>query len=259
MKINLAIARFFLDDKMNKRKLKNMNDNKENDLTINIIITVFTVIIILALAFLYYYYAIKLKTFSQTNSNSEYSIAAVGASLSNKNPEDFTKIIDFKVPEKLPETIKSGRCWTNSVADPYREDAFRCIVENSVYDPCFLTNQKDIVFCQMNPLKESSFLIKLTENLPAVKLPEKNQNNWAWFLKLHDGTYCSPYTGARPLVGQNIAYYGCNSGVKEETVVLLGELVKGNVWKATKATLTQENKKWQIKSSQEVKIDSVWQ
>jgi hypothetical protein len=235
-----------------------MSYNKENDLTANIIIAVFAIIIILGLAFLYYYYSIKMQSFSQ--SSPVNSSAAVSASLSEKiNPEDFTKVIKFSVPENLPEISKSGKCWTNSVAYPYREDAFRCIVENSVYDPCFTTNQKDIVFCQTNPTKESSFLIKLTEDLPVAKLPEKIQDNWSWFVLLKDGTYCPPYTGTRPLVEKNIAYYGCNSQAKDEVIVLMGDLKKGDVWKATRAVLTQEENKWKTKSSEVVEIDSVWQ
>jgi len=232
-------------------------ENKENDLTINIIITVFSIIIILGLAFLYYYYAMKAKTISQENLLN--SGAAVSESLKKLNPEDFTKVINFSVPETLPELKKSGKCWTNSVAYPYREDAFRCIIQNSVYDPCFTTNQEGVMFCQMNPLKNSEFIIEITENLPVAELPSEIRENWAWFLLLKDGTYCSPYTGTRPLVEKNIAYYGCNSEVEGETIVLFGELKKGNVWKTTKATLIQEENKWKIKSSKVIEIDSVWQ
>ncbi len=231
-------------------------EKKENELTINIIITVFAIIIILGLSFLYYYYAIKLNSFSELNlTNNTASV-----SLSEKtNPEDFTKVINFSVPETLPELKKYGKCWTNSVAYPYRKDAFRCIIQNSVYDPCFTTNQEGVMFCQMNPLKNSEFIIEITENLPVAELPSEMRENWAWFVLLKDGTYCSPYTGTRPFVEKNIAYYGCNSEVEDETIVLFGELKKGNVWKTTKATLIQEENKWKIKSSKVVEIDSVWQ
>jgi flagellar basal body-associated protein FliL len=182
-----------------------MEDNKKDDSVVTIIITVFAVIIIIVLAFLFYYYAEKSRSLG----------AAELASLSGYQAQpltdtsNFTKVISFQPSEILPSTIMSGNCWTNSIAQPYRKDAFRCMVENSIYDPCFTTNQEGFVFCQMNPLKAESFLIKLTEALPVVEIPDEKQNNWAWFVKLKDGTYCSPYTGTRPFVDDKIAYYGC--------------------------------------------------
>ena len=39
---------------------------------------------------------------------------------------------------------QAGRCWTNSLA-VWRDDAWRCIVGNEIYDPCF--SEDDSVIC----------------------------------------------------------------------------------------------------------------
>jgi len=231
-----------------------MENNNKKESIITTAITVITVIVIIVLAFLFYYYAEKNRSLGQMElaSLSGYKTQSV-------NTSNFTKVINFQPSEVLPSTIMSGNCLTNSVAQPYRTDAFRCMVENSIYDPCFTTNQEGFVFCQMNPLQPESFLIKLVKPLPVLENLAQKQNNWAWFVKLKDGTYCSPYTGTRPFVDDKIAYYGCISAVEGETVVLIGDLIPGDIWKANKSVIVKDNKSLIIKSSEEVEIDSVWQ
>jgi len=237
-----------------------MKDNNSIDLIITVIITVAATIIIVALAFLFYYYAIKSSSIAKTELTSDAIVNSIAsASSSTPDTSNFTKIISFKAPDTLPETVEVGKCWTNSISQPYREDAFRCMIESSIYDPCFTTNKEGFVFCQMNPLKEDSFLIKLTESLPKLEIPAEKQDNWAWFIKLKDGTYCSPFTGTRMFVGEDIAYYGCNSATKGETVVLIGDLKAGDIWTADKATLVKSGQTWTTKSLENVEIDSVWQ
>ena len=211
---------------------------------------------IVALAFLFYYP----KIFSVTK---------------NKQPATQTtptNVIKFTMPEMAPKAVgypeQDGNCFASSVAEPYRQDAFRCMVENSIYDPCFsLTDasgqaQKGLVYCQVNPLKPDSFLIKLTKDLPKPEVPSTLQDNWAWFLTLKDGTQCSPFTGTRPFFGTGpdaqVAYYGCASKNVDEQVVLLGDLTKGNVWTAEEAILKTNGTNWAIISTQKVEIDTIW-
>jgi hypothetical protein len=42
-------------------------------------------------------------------------------------------------------------------------------------------------------------------------------------------------------------------------VVLIGDLIPGDIWKANKSVIVKDNKSLIIKSSEEVEIDSVWQ
>lgn len=172
-----------------------------------------------------------------------------------------TTVIKFTPTETLPTETKNGNCFSSS-ASALRQDAWRCSVENSIYDPCFSLSQKPgYVFCQQDPLAGQPFIVKLTKSLPKV-LPQKNQqDNWAWFLVLRDGTQCSPFTGTRPLFGTppdiQAAYYGCKTEGEKEQIVLLGDLVKGEVWTANAATISENRK--DIKNTSIVQIETVWQ
>jgi hypothetical protein len=235
-----------------------MAENKKDFLSI--IVATIAIVIIIALVFLFYYFSAK------NVSLTGIKTASVSETLNNlpKKPNVIpTNVISFKPSEVLPKEIKSGNCWVNSIAQPFREDAFRCMVDNAIYDPCFQASTGSFVFCQMNPLAPEAFLINLTKPLPKADVPQNKQSNWAWFVKLRDGTYCSPFTGTRPFFGTGpnaqIAYYGCNSNDKTEQVVLMGDLAESNVWTADKAILAQEGKNWVVKSLEKVEIDTVWQ
>jgi len=229
-----------------------------------IIITVTAIIIILALAFLFYYFTVK-----SISVISETSLPFTKASDKKQEVRPVivpTNVIKFSAPATLPVTQKNGDCFANSVAQPFRSDAWRCMVGNAISDPCFETGQREFVFCQMNPLVPDSFLIKLTKVLPAPETPANKQTNWAWFLTLKDGTICSPFTGTRPFFGNppdvQAAYYGCKSNNPAEQIVLLGDLIEGAVWKANKAILTKTGgttSAWTISSTQQVDIETVWQ
>ncbi len=223
-----------------------MEENKKKISVSTIVVTVIAIIIIVALAVLFYYYSEKLKSLPASEL------------VDYENKIESTAIIAFKVPDVLPESTKQGKCLKSSVAEPFREDAFRCQVSNQIYDPCFSAAQKGVVFCQINPLVNDAFLIKLTQALPKPSLPKEKLTNWAWFVRLEDGTLCSPFTGTRLLVQDKTAYYGCKSS-KDEQVVLMGGLTEGVVWSAEKAVLVKNGTNLTIKSSEQVSIDTVWQ
>ncbi len=234
-----------------------MEENKKNISVSTIVITAIAIIIIVVLAVLFYYYSEKIKSlpnFEQVI----YGNKNVSAKKLKTPIIEATNIIVFKIPALLPESTKQGKCLGISVAEPFREDAFRCQVSNQIYDPCFSAAQGGVVFCQMNPLVNDSFLIKLTQALPKLSLPKEKLTNWAWFVKLKDGTFCSPFTGTRLLVQSETAYYGCKSS-KDEQVVLIGDLTEGITWQARKAVITKQGQDWIIKSSEQVSIDTVWQ
>ena len=215
---------------------------------VSIIVFILAVIAISGIMALAYYYVMKFSPPPVIN-----PISGVGKTPETVVPRTApTTVINFVVPKDLPKAIESGNCFASSVADPYRKDAFRCMVKNTIYDPCF-TSQKGFVFCQVNPTQEA-FLIKLTKALPKpTTLAAKD--NWAWYIKLDDGTFCSPFTGTLPpLQGEEMAKYNCSNGD-----VLVGELSKGTVWTAKQAKLSMGSNGATIASSKKVYIDTVWQ
>lgn len=234
-----------------------MEEEKEKISISTIIIAVIAIIAILILAGLFYYYSVQSMYLAGTESASVSGVVNIPV---KKQPINPTNVIFFEPSEVLPQTQKKGDCFASSAAEPFRADAFRCKVLKEVYDPCFTTDKIDIVFCQVNPLAPEAFLIKLTKPPPEVFLPDVAPDNWAWFVKLRDGTYCSPFTGTRPVFNEEqVAYYGCKSENKDEQIVLIGNLTKGNVWTAQIAVLIQENSNWIIKSSEKAEIDTAWQ
>ena len=237
-------------------KLRIMEEENKKISISTIIISALAIIIILALAFLFYYYSVKSIYLTGIETASVSGPVSMPA---KKEPINPTNVIFFKPSEVLPKLQKKGDCFASSKAEPFRADAFRCKVLNEIYDPCFTTDKTDIVFCQVNPLAPEAFLIKLTKPLPEVFLPEVALNNWAWFMKLRDGTYCSPFTGTRPVIESQVAYYGCSSDIEGEQVVLMGDLIVDDIWTANKAVLSKEDNNWIIKSSEQVEADTVWQ
>lgn len=229
-----------------------------------IIITIFAILIIIALAFFYYYFASQLEPVRNLS-------PAVVETSPVKNPPIIpeplpepqafaTEVINFVPPVTLPAEIKEGDCQINSVAQPYRQDAWKCTVGKVVYDPCFSTVLSDVVYCKMNPLQDGNdFLIKLAKPLPVPLTPKNAQDNWAWFVELRDGTYCSPYTGPRPIINGQVAFYGCKSNAAGEQAVLMGDLKENLIWKAEKATLIKSGLKWVFKFLEEAEIKTVWQ
>ena len=237
-------------------------EKKEKISISTIVITTIAIIVIIVLVVLFYYFAEN----AGTPSNPQ-QVVRITKNIPVKEVEppvvvpvvETTNIIAFKVPDVLPASTKQGRCLGSSVAEPFREDAFRCQVLSQIYDPCFSTSQKNVVFCQMNPLVDSSFLIKSTTALPKPSSPTEKLTNWAWFVKLKDGTICSPFTGAKLVVQGATAYYGCKSENKDEQVVLMGNLMEGSPWQAHKSVIIKQGQDWTVKSSEQVNIDTVWQ
>jgi hypothetical protein len=140
-----------------------------------------------------------------------------------------TKIYDYLPPIQLDSKgAREGSCWTNSIAIPYRDDAWRCVVGNEILDPCFKINgyeNLDLI-CQNNPKKPDERVdLKLTEPLPDFPKKENSQKG-AWFLELEDGSTCSPITGASDVnkKGER-ANYACSKGGD-----IYGELNEGKVW-----------------------------
>lgn len=236
------------------------------------IVTAVAITIIIILSFLYYYYGVRLAPASR----SDIEIVSVQippkkqepAPIPEKKPEppqlpnlpegQYTKITSYTPLGKTIENIKEGKCMSYSIAQPFREDTWRCVVDNRSYDPCFAVD-KDRMLCQNNPLKESDmFLVKLTD----APLPKVKKDNWAWFLTFDDGTYCAPYTGRRPQVALEEVYYGCKMPAGNQTMVILGELKGGVKWTAKTAILFPQNlqkNQWRIVSTKEMEVKEVWQ
>jgi hypothetical protein len=203
-----------------------------------------------------------------------FAAGGVLSSLSNQaTPSQIiqpTQVVSY-IPN-IPASgsaAQSGSCWTNSVAAPYRFDAWRCTVGNGIYDPCFAipnpVGTKNLL-CGANPSNQtasSTFVLQLTKPLPTPgAMPSSTPSNWAWAVMLADGTYCTPFTGTRPFAATGeAAYYGCSSKNPAEEYIF-GDLNDANaIWTAEIGTLSKSTSTYPpaVESLQNVPVKTVWQ
>ena len=165
-----------------------------------------------------------------------------------------TQIIDFK--PGVPEAVKPGLCWTRSNIPFARKDAWRCMSENKVMDPCFVANDGETIICGANPAQgEVGFKLDLTAPLPEATYElGPGTSNLTWMFETADGTLFKFATGIADRVeGQRINYVS-----KKKSIVIVGDLQPGKVWQAQKVTLKRSKKTIAIQETELVDIRRLW-
>jgi len=200
--------------------------------------------------------------FSNINSNTN-SQHATQAPASTASP---TQVVAFaaSVPANGTPT-ENGSCFTNSIAAPYRSDAWRCTVGNAISDPCFqIPGSKDLL-CGVNPAEgpyaTSTFVLHLTKALPVASVPAATPTNWAWAVQLADGTYCTPFTGTRPFTASGtVGYYACSSPNPNESMIFGDLNASSSAWLAEVGSLaTSTSSLPTLQYSEIVPVLTVWQ
>lgn len=165
---------------------------------------------------------------------------------------DATQVSLFR-PAGVRGPDQEGYCWTESLSS-WQPDAWRCMVANRIYDPCFGTSTADNpVICGASPQGDASgFRLKLTQPLPARKAPPAGTH--AWMLELADGVTCGFLTGASTGVEGERANYGCTDGW-----YILGEPQPDAVWTARQARIEVSRQGPALMDSARVAIRRVWQ
>ena len=162
---------------------------------------------------------------------------------------ESTQVIVFH-PKVVPTQEGTGSCWSISVV-LNRVDAWRCMKDNSIYDPCFsIPGNSQAVICDTSPLIDSTgFKLNLTESLPARGTVSHVKSALAF--ELADGTNCSFVGGATAAFEGKRVNYSCSDGW-----YILGELQEGQVWTAQKVRLSSDFS--YIEESVQVFIKVVW-
>jgi len=166
------------------------------------------------------------------------------------NPtSDSTQVIVFH-PQGVPTREHTGSCWSTSNV-LIRDDAWRCTLNNNIYDPCFsISGTSQAVICGTSPLSDNlGFKLDLTESLPARGTEPLIK--YAWAFELDDGTDCIFMDGATAAFEGKRVNYSCSDGW-----VILGELQEGQVWTARKVRLSSDLSS--IEESVQVSIKKVW-
>jgi hypothetical protein len=161
------------------------------------------------------------------------SIAAQGSGPSAMDAVPATKVVIFH-PAGSSGQVVQGNCAMGESIALDRSDAWRCIVGNVIYDPCFsAAPHATSVICDATPMKPVGFTVKLSAPLPTHR-PAKGLQ--AWLLKLGDGTICGFDTGATGGVGGQRLNYDCAN----HNFVLGNPEAQGKVWYAVEVKLSNK-------------------
>ncbi len=165
-------------------------------------------------------------------------------------PVASTEVINY-TPTEIPTETQSGSCFGSAIGLG-REDAYRCMVGNQIYDPCFVVDDEPTVVCGANPTTgETGFVLELTEPLPA---PDVGNLSMPWLIELADGTVCGLMTGTVVGVDDRTAPYGCPDGT-----YLFEDFQQGQVWMAEQAVIDLGDDGFVVTESEMVPIRTVWQ
>jgi hypothetical protein len=131
-----------------------------------------------------------------------------------------TQVITY-APWAAPGTLASGisaaatqtgSCFSTSSATT-ASGAYRCIVGNSLYDPCFADAASGAgqVACPNPQNPDSVVVIKLTGQLP-IPATAAGSPVIPWLLVLANGQTCQTITGTGGTLGGKNEIYGCPAG-----------------------------------------------
>jgi hypothetical protein len=112
-------------------------------------------------------------------------------------------------------TSATGTCFTSSDVTR-RDDAWRCLVGNALYDPCFSSQLAfGIVVCPV-PWQDSGTEIHLSKPLPASgshTIPSLSLQPWA--VETAAGAFCVLSSGASSVVHGKRLNYFCGKNAKQ--------------------------------------------
>ncbi len=111
-----------------------------------------------------------------------------------------TNIVRYSGSHMKGKTV-SGSCWTSSIASS-RSDAFRCMIGNSIMDPCFKLSARAVA-CPQDVATNTGVIINLTKPLPQAN-PKSAAKPWRFQVAGGSGITCNAGTGT--VVG-NYPYY----------------------------------------------------
>ncbi len=140
-----------------------------------------------------------------------------------------TKVIIFH-PAGTKGAPVAGACGMGESLALNRSDAWRCIVGNEIYDPCFSSAaHATSVICDASPKKPYGIEVTLSAPLPTHR---KVNDKQPWILTMGDGATCTFVTGGTFGIGNQRANYYCALNQW-----IIGAPVPGKVWYAVRAQM----------------------
>jgi hypothetical protein len=167
-----------------------------------------------------------------------------------------TAVVDYH-PATPTGPPRSGSCWSSSIASN-RPDAWRCMVGNEIFDPCFSARRG--VVCAADPRRAGSgFLLRPTKPLP---VPDAGSQPQPFMVELSDGSICDRFTGTLALVAGRIVRFGCpparGCNGPDCPYRGLASLHPGRVWHARELTYRSGRDGPVLIGSVQVPLATVW-
>jgi hypothetical protein len=140
------------------------------------------------------------------------SVATAGTHTSTRIYGAFTASGQAAI--HVTKTVK-GYCFAGSL-EADRNDAWRCLSKNFLYDPCFSSSKaKGIVLCPAAAWKRSGLEIKLTKGLPtkfgSKRAPSTKGRPWA--METFSGLKCA-LAGMGPIISPRVVGdYACKNPI----------------------------------------------
>ncbi|HWE61448.1 MAG TPA: hypothetical protein VHB98_07040 [Chloroflexota bacterium] len=154
------------------------------------------------------------------------------SAFAQSNVVPATQVITFHPAGATGAAVK-GNCWTESIA-LQRADAWRCMVGNAIFDPCFsATPHAMSVICAAYPTHPVDMRVILAAPLPAHSAIHSTR---PWSFVLGDGSYCVAFTGTIGLYHGLPMDYGCSNRWN----VIGDPSAQSKIWYATVVTLNAQ-------------------
>ncbi len=154
-----------------------------------------------------------------------------------------TQIVQYTPSTPATSTpVVQGSCWTNSLAAPFRGDAWRGMVGAGISDPCFQIPGQPKLLCGADPADPqatSTFVLALTKPLPPPQPAEGIEPaGYGWLLELQGGTRCSPFTGTMPVTADGESpSWGCAPGPLGKDIMIFAVDTSSTPWTAEVGTI----------------------
>jgi serine/threonine protein kinase len=113
--------------------------------------------------------------------------------------------------------LTGGSCREGSVADGADRNAWRCMSDSGIHDPCFAPAEESNVTqvaCAQSP-SSGVEMLTLVKSLPYGSTGTTGNTGSSllpWFMQLANGDQCGFITGTASIAGGVVLNYGCQSG-----------------------------------------------
>lgn len=103
----------------------------------------------------------------------------------------------------------TGNCWTRSVANPNRTDAWRCQANNMVLDPCYEDDTS--LACVISPWSHKAAILELSSPLYKNKSRKVDTAGQPWAMELANGKRCLFLSGTSAVINKERINYACDN------------------------------------------------